>query len=58
MSKQFYLKEFSLAYKNRSISNILFSLGTLLGSVWPIDRTLSGGTTPGQSGSEFLAIKV
>ena len=37
MSKQFYFKQFSLA-------KVQFS------SIWPIDRTLSGATTPGQSG--------
>ena len=37
MSKQFYFKQFSLAY-------VQFS------SIWPIDRTLSSNTSPGQSG--------
>ena len=31
---------------------ILFSISTWFGSIWPIDRTLSGATTPGQSGHE------
>ena len=31
---------------------IRFSISTLLSSIWPIDRTLSGATTLGQSGSE------
>ena len=29
---------------------ILFSISTQFSSIWPIDRTLSGATTPGQSG--------
>ena len=28
---------------------IQFSISTLFSSIWPIDRTLSGATTPGQS---------
>ena len=36
MSKQFYFKKFSLAQEQFS-------------SIWPIDRTLSGATTLGQS---------
>ena len=39
MPKQFYFKQFSLA-------SVQFS------SIWPIDRTLSGATTLGQSGPE------
>ena len=35
-NKQFYFKQFSLACSQFS-------------SIWPIDRTLSGTTTPGQS---------
>ena len=38
MSKQFFFKQFSLALVHN------FS------SIWLIDRTLSGATTPGQSG--------
>ena len=30
---------------------IQFSISTLFSSIWPIDRTLSGATNPGQSGS-------
>ena len=37
MSKQFSFKQFSLAC-------------TQFSSIWRIDRTLSGATTPGQSG--------
>ena len=29
---------------------ILFSVNIQLSFIWPIDRTLSGATTPGQSG--------
>ena len=29
---------------------IQFSISTHFSSIWPIDRTLSGATTPGQSG--------
>ena len=29
---------------------ILFSISTQLSFIWPIDRTLSGATTPGQNG--------
>ena len=28
---------------------ILFSISTQFSSIWPIDRALSGATTPGQS---------
>ena len=30
---------------------IQFSISTQFSYIWPIDRTLSGVTTPGQSGS-------
>ena len=29
---------------------VQFSISTQFSSIWPIDRTLSGATTPGQSG--------
>ena len=29
---------------------IQFSISPLFSSIWPIDKTLSGGTIPGQSG--------
>ena len=59
--KQFYLKQFSLAkgrffglhtvtYKQNLFQTIQFSISTLFSSIWPIDRTLSGATTPSQSG--------
>ena len=38
MSKQFYFKQFS------------FSISTQFSSIWPIERTLSGATIPGESG--------
>ena len=37
--KQFHLKIFS------------FNISTQVSSIWSIERTLSGATTPGQSGS-------
>ena len=40
MSKQFYFKQFNLAY-------------TLFSSIWLIERTLSGTTTQDQSGSGY-----
>ena len=49
MSKQFYFEQFSLAWicslnaKNSKFSKLHFS------SILPIDKTLSGATTPGQS---------
>ena len=49
MPKQFYFKQFSLAYKNSSISNQL-SISTQFSSIYPIDRTLSGTTILGESG--------
>ena len=30
---------------------VQFSISTQFSSIWPIDRTLSGATTPGQSGT-------
>ena len=36
---------------------IQFSISTQFSSIWPIDRTLSGATTPGQSGSGRTVIK-
>ena len=32
------------------MSKQFFSISTQFSSIWPIDRTLSGATTPGQSG--------
>ena len=56
MSKQFYFEQFSLAYvrcldiKRILFKVIQFNISTKFSSIWPIDRTLSGTTTPGQSG--------
>ena len=36
--------------KNSKFQTIQFSVITQFSSIWPIDRTLSGVTTPGQSG--------
>ena len=54
--KQFYSKQFSLA-QVRSLNilkklfqTIQFSISTQFSSIWPIDWTLSGATTTGQSG--------
>ena len=35
--------------QNSSISKILFKISTQFSFIWPIDRTLSGATTPGQN---------
>ena len=57
IEKQLYFKHFS-SVKVRSLNvktvlfqAIQFSIKTLFSSIWPIDRTLLGVTTPGQSGS-------
>ena len=61
MFKQFYFKQFSLAcvhffvYTQLNIKTVLFqtiqfNVSTRFTSIWPIDRTLSGATTPGQGG--------
>ena len=44
-----------LNVKNSSISNIQFSISTPFSFVWPIYRTLSGATTPGQSGPMIIS---
>ena len=55
--KQFYFKQFSLAYVGHlNVKRVLFqafqfSIRTQFSSIWPINRILSGATTPGQSGS-------
>ena len=53
MLKQFYFEQFSLSLnsfndKNSSISNNQSFHITQFSFVWPIDRALSGATTPGQ----------
>ena len=56
MSKQFYFKQFSFALvRSLNIKSVRFqvtqfSISTLFRSIWATDRTLSGATTPGQSG--------
>ena len=56
MRKQFYFEQFSLAEVHSFIVKtvlfraILFSISTQFSSIWAIDRSLSGATTPGQSG--------
>ena len=55
MSKQFYFKQLDLAYvhsfnvKTVPFQIIQFSTCIQFSSIWPIDRTLSGATTLGQS---------
>ena len=54
---KFYFKQFILAYvcslnvKIVPSQIIQFSISTLFSSIWPIDRTLSGATTPSQRGT-------
>ena len=43
--------------KTVPFQTIQFSLCTQCSSIWPIDRTLLGATTPGQSGPESDSIK-
>ena len=56
VQKQFHFKRFSLAYvrslnlKTYLFQAIQFSISTQFISIWLIDRTLLGATTPGQSG--------
>ena len=56
MSKQFYFKQFSLAWvRSLDVKTVLFqksvfSISTQFSSIWPMGKTLSGATTPGQSG--------
>ena len=56
IQKQFHLKQFSLV-KVRSLNvkavlfqTIQFRISAQFSSIWLTDRTLSGATTPGQSG--------
>ena len=51
MSKQFYFEQFSLVYYSFNVKIVLFQTIQLIINmqftpIWPIDRTLSGGTTP------------
>ena len=54
-TKELYFKQFSLEYvRSLSLKTVLFqaiqfSISTQFSSIWPIDRTLSGATTPGKS---------
>ena len=41
-----------LNVKTVPFQTVQFSISTQFSSIWPIDRTLSGGATPGQSGPE------
>ena len=54
MLKQFYFKQFSLAWvRNFNVQKILFQaiqLSAQFISIWSIDTSLSGTTTPCQSG--------
>ena len=52
--KQFYFKQFSLAYKDNFISGNSFRTSTQFSSIWPVDRTLStsGHSGPGWNGNE------
>ena len=55
MSKQFYFKQISLTLvRSLNVKTVLFkaiqfNISTQFSSIWPIDRTQSGATTPGQS---------
>ena len=53
LQKQSYFKQaevWSLNVKTVLFQAIQFSISTQFSSIWPIDRTLWGATTPGQSG--------
>ena len=56
MSKQFYFKQFGLAYvrglnvETALFQTIQFSVSTQFSFIWPIYMILSDATTPGQSG--------
>ena len=60
MSKQFYFSVNNCSISNNSVQYtkivlfqvIQFSISIKFNSIWPIDRTLRGATTPGQSGPE------
>ena len=42
-----------LYVKTVLFQTIQFSISTQFSSIWPIEKTLSGGTTPGQSGPQI-----
>ena len=48
--KQVYFKQFSLAYETVLFQTIQFTVSTQFSSIWPLDKSLSGATTPSQSG--------
>ena len=54
--KQLYFEQFGFAWahslniKTVLFQTIQFNISTQLSSIWPIHRTLSSATTPGQSG--------
>ena len=56
MTKQFYFKQFVLAYiRSSNIKTVLFqgiqfNISTQLSFILPTGRTILGATTPGQSG--------
>ena len=56
IQKQFYFKQLSLAQiRSFDIQTVLFQViqfcnSTQFSSIWPIDKTLSDATGPGQSG--------
>ena len=52
IQKQFHFKQRSLNVKTVLFQAIQFTISTNIFSTWPIKRTLSGATTPGQSGPE------
>ena len=64
MSKQFYFKQFSLAWirslqvKIVLFQTIQFSISTQFSSIWPTDKALSGATTPGQSGNPKKSTRI
>ena len=59
MSKQFYFKQFSLAWicslnvKTVLFDTIQFSTSTQFTFIWPLDRALSGAATPSVSEAEI-----
>ena len=62
--KVFHFKQFGLVYVRRlDVKTVLFqaihfSISTQFSSIWPIDRTLSGSTTPGLSEPGSGAMKM
>ena len=50
-SSSIVLGHIQLNVKTVLFQNIQFGINTQFSSIWPIDKTLSGATNPGQSGS-------